>query len=818
MAPSDLPLPPEDPGEILQEVGKSRAQIYHTVRDILNEMEEVARWQDLYYPPSENQDFVNLQRNLLDLIGSIPYRVWGLQVQIVDDALYRLIKALPETVIDEAQRQPILAMLGPEATSGVDAVTRMTAKSGVDSLPDSAVSEPAKKIMRWLIDRDVSSDGEQISMDDFDAAIASFPDEVLDAGMKEILDNIPFYFDNIHHMAAGDVEKLTAKLQIFEDPAQAEAQTAEERVFTCEVAADLKGKYSSAIMGAAANLVAEGRWNGSDLEPVLFPEKAQEFERNEQLVKTLQEVLESIKNVPQEVPLVDIVSTWDKGERVDRYALTHLYGFLGSVGKLMKESSRRALYSGDYHAIQQRESRLAARINEIAMLHNQTWAAPRDDDPSIQACYPQMVDKVIQLAAVLEVDILKRLIGQEMVSIILQIVSLEGERRRSGEANLDSTGAADYTVPESLALREKVPERMKPLISLLADEDLQTFLELLLGSVLKRTSFTVQRRREQAAQRASEAAAAEAAAAQGSAEASTPQAPATELPSPDDVEYAAAPDELQNFLFEDSVPETAVRPGGSEVQPPSDFAPSQVMPPDERPASQVVPPDERPASQVVPPDEPVQLLEVDPLDLEILPDPELKEPELKEPLGRPSLASDPDPDFGLATGGGLIDQVLDMDDTLDGEGPEDTFTLDSAIPVADENQEDKIRDLETFQELIRHYLSSENPNRKSFDLVHKMLSKKAMIPPAMLASIMPLIEDISENLAPQLAKISAHGSIPISFQAELNQYCRALSRRDVTPQNMKTEIYSSMEGLLRLLGDLEAEALNMLDHMRADSF
>ena len=49
----NLPPPPRDKDEILASVGEQRAQIYHTVRKILDDFEVVARWEQLYYPPAE---------------------------------------------------------------------------------------------------------------------------------------------------------------------------------------------------------------------------------------------------------------------------------------------------------------------------------------------------------------------------------------------------------------------------------------------------------------------------------------------------------------------------------------------------------------------------------------------------------------------------------------------------------------------------------------------------------------------------------------------------------------------------------------------
>ncbi len=62
-------------------------------------------------------------------------------------------------------------------------------------------------------------------------------------------------------------------------------------------------------MGASSSLIAGARWNGVEIEPVLFPEKAEEFDRNRRLVETLAEVTEAITNLLHQIPLAGLVGT-----------------------------------------------------------------------------------------------------------------------------------------------------------------------------------------------------------------------------------------------------------------------------------------------------------------------------------------------------------------------------------------------------------------------------------------------------------------------------------------------------------------------------
>lgn len=495
----DFPPPPHDRDQILAKVGPQRAQIYHTVRKILDDFEVVARWELLYSPPAEIEEFLRIQTCLLSLIEEIPYRISEMKIRILGGAVKRLLEQVPATVVDRETRDVIFGLLGPSAPAGASQWTWRLAFEAIDTVPDDILAWPQKELLKWMVGRHAPEPYPELSEEAFDNAILSFPDHVIDGPMKEILSDIQVYFDGIREMTAVDLAKLRGRIEFF-DTTDDVHLSVREREFTCEIAADLKGKYSSAIASAASNLVARGIWNGAEVEPVLFPEKAEEFERNDQLLDTLSEILASIKNLLSDVPLVELVASWEQRRRVDRYALTHLYGFLGTLGQLMKEPSRRALYCGDYHQVQLREHRLANRINELNMLHNQTWDVLDETHPDIHGCYSRMAEKAVELAAVLDVEILKKLVGEAAVNTMLRIVSIEGEKRLDASQGGHEKNE-EYRTPESIALRERLPEGLLGVTELLHDEDLRTFFELLLGAVRKRISFAVKRRQAESQDR-----------------------------------------------------------------------------------------------------------------------------------------------------------------------------------------------------------------------------------------------------------------------------------------------------------------------------
>ena len=307
------------------------------------------------------------------------------------------------------------------------------------------------------------------------------------AGVDEqLFDEARFFFDVIHASVEPEIANLRSKLETPSPTAAAGASgaislTPEDRDSLCGLTADLKGKYSSSIIGVAASLVLKGLGSGVAVESILFPERAEEIERNQLLVETLSEVIENITSLLREVPLARLVDQWRREQRVDLYALTPLYQLLGNLGKLMKEKSRRAIYSGDYHQIRKRERLLDARINELAALHNRVWETDVKPTMLDSSYYSLMIQKATELAAILDINILKTIVGKDNVEKLVVLVANEKE----------STEAA--AEPGSSALLESVPHHLHPLLPLLHTEDLQTFLGLLLGSVLKRASLTRER-------------------------------------------------------------------------------------------------------------------------------------------------------------------------------------------------------------------------------------------------------------------------------------------------------------------------------------
>jgi hypothetical protein len=304
--------------------------------------------------------------------------------------------------------------------------------------------------------------------------IQGIPDRVeeLVGGLPPVADTsdlqseeIGFLLQSIHHMAEWDLEQVEGTLNLFATARGASQRSAGRTL--CELAADLKGKYGSALMGAAASIVAQGRWNGAAIEPMLFPEKADEFVQSRILVDLLRDTLAAVQDLPSRLSLADLAANWARGERVDEYALVDLVGLRARIGRLLQARHRRSLYSGDYHRLSWRERQLAARLQELERLHHWTWEV----DASTTAhgygdAFGRLVGLLHELAAVLDVGLLKELIGEEPVT------RLHG-RLTAGERG-DSSGV----------------ELEDRLLALLAEDDLRLMLEGLLGAVQRRAALS----------------------------------------------------------------------------------------------------------------------------------------------------------------------------------------------------------------------------------------------------------------------------------------------------------------------------------------
>lgn len=613
MRPPQEPLPASR-GELLEKVGSPGRRIFFTVRGLLDQVEEAAPWDSLYYPPAKPEDVGRMLEKMVDVIDQIPVRVRALVAELE--------------------------------------------KEGVD---------------------------------------------------EDLVGDLEFFFQGIHMSVLPELEQLRHKLAgLREHPDEHSDQKGE---FLCELAADVKGKVSSSMMGASSSLISGARWNGVEIEPVLFPEKAEEFDRNRKLVETLSEVTEAITNLLHQIPLASLVERWRNAQRIDQYALTPLYSFLGNLGRLMQESSRRALYSGDYHQIRRRENRLSSRIAEITTLHNMTWGIVQPGmTVDMATIYPLLAKKATELAAVLDFDILRKILGKKQLDDLLMIVTMEKDSGKQGR-------------------RERLPEELQGLVPLLYDEDLKTFLELLLGSVLKRASLAVKK----------ENVPPPAAVAPTPAAAPMPQAPPAAAPMPT-VTASLEP-----------APASSLFPDVDEVLGLTPAAPASAAYAPRRSAA---------------------------FDAEL---DALAGPSFGDPHPAPVPVAPAPPPAKVA---GVI------------------------------SRESKLRALEDLVQLLEDLGSRANPDRKSFELILRLLKQQRVVPPSMLQSMHPYLYGLMNELIPRLNEIQHLGSQLSSHSANLIQLCQTLCLPNPSQDQLHGLFPTSMQRLLNLIDGLSSAALASIEKLR----
>jgi hypothetical protein len=282
------------------------------------------------------------------------------------------------------------------------------------------------------------------------------------ADERDALQEAEFYFTSLHQMTAPDLRRLEFALAQLPEGETLPRSRAD---FLCELAADLKGKYSSAIMGAAAALVSDGRWFGFEVEATLFPEKSDESERNRRLLEELQAAVASIDTAIKGFPWKTVLASWRRQRHVDRYALADLISLRTQLLRLLTVGNRRALYSGDYHQLQGREILLGSRLRELESLHLRSLdVVPATQPGAADEIFTSLHQLLLEVAALLDVEALRALIGDETLR----------DLRHRGPAQLPREGSAG---------------RLDALSLLVVEEDLKIFLKLLVGAVKKRASI-----------------------------------------------------------------------------------------------------------------------------------------------------------------------------------------------------------------------------------------------------------------------------------------------------------------------------------------
>ncbi len=290
-----------------------------------------------------------------------------------------------------------------------------------------------------------------------------------DEGAVESIEDAEFYLRGIHDMVAADWKRLERKLEELRSGGQHNSLTPAMRSELCEVAADVKGKYTSSLMGATAAVVAEGHCDVLHAEPLIFPEKAAEHARNERLVADLEALVETINGIRTEVPFEQLLERWQDGSPADWYALAELTCLRGRICRMLALRNRRALYSGDYHQIREREHQFTARLRQLEALHRATWGENRPSPQDLRRF-------TLEVAAMVDVNLFESLAGNKAVKDLRTLGATLGKQT---DPQAVAASAANLGLPPELHFAAP----------LFAKEDLKTFFEVLYSAVSRRASL-----------------------------------------------------------------------------------------------------------------------------------------------------------------------------------------------------------------------------------------------------------------------------------------------------------------------------------------
>lgn len=285
---------------------------------------------------------------------------------------------------------------------------------------------------------------------------------------------VSFYLGAVATMLRPDTLRLGTAIETARRP----DATQLDGGIACEIAADVKGKGTSSLMGAAASLVAEGTWDPVATEPLLFPEKNDEFRRNHELLAAVLDVSSTLHRIRAAALIPQLSHAWAHGDLPDRWALTDLGLLVAQVAQLLRPERRRALYAGDFHQLERRLRLLSARVGEVERLH-----AALVDDIAESSARRQLGVLLREIAALIDSSVLSDLLPEGGLARLRSLLELS--KQLDGHVDVAAAAQRGALGPDATAL-----------LALLVDDDLNTFVGLLAANVARRVSFQLESQNE----------------------------------------------------------------------------------------------------------------------------------------------------------------------------------------------------------------------------------------------------------------------------------------------------------------------------------
>jgi hypothetical protein len=112
--------------------------------------------------------------------------------------------------------------------------------------------------------------------------------------------------------------------------------------------------------------------------------------------------------------------------------------------------------------------------------------------------------------------------------------------------------------------------------------------------------------------------------------------------------------------------------------------------------------------------------------------------------------------------------------------------------------------------LLEGLRAPDNADWSTFRMIQRLLGKHGVVPPAMLAGLLPFVHQLRSALLPQLEAVAETGVAPPDAAALLAASCDEIARRDRTLQQIREELPGHLERVSRLLESLDAAATHRL--------
>ena len=126
---------------------------------------------------------------------------------------------------------------------------------------------------------------------------------------------------------------------------------------------------------------------------------------------------------------------------------------------------------------------------------------------------------------------------------------------------------------------------------------------------------------------------------------------------------------------------------------------------------------------------------------------------------------------------------------------------------------DRLEALKSLLDVLQPLLSRGSSNRKSFELVRRLLKQNRAIPAGLLQSMRPYLYEVMNLLIPQLRDDTRLGDTYPEYGTTLFGHCQVLCDPTLSPESGLAEVPAVMEQVLDLLNRLAISARSSVERL-----